>query len=82
MARKRPPSDEGGGYSWQDTYGDMVTLLLCFFVLLFAFSSVSDEKWNTLVEAFKSALSAMKIELDDEVCAKFVDKTITNAIYN
>ena len=44
MARKRPPSDEGGGYSWQDTYGDMVTLLLCFFVLLFAFSSVSDEK--------------------------------------
>lgn len=52
MAKKRPPQDEGGGYSWQDTYGDMVTLLLCFFVLLFAFSSVSDEKWNTLVEAF------------------------------
>ena len=29
----------GGGANWQDTYGDMVTLLLCFFVLLFAISS-------------------------------------------
>lgn len=51
MARKRPPKDEGS-YSWMDTYGDMVTLLLTFFVLLFAFSSVDDQKWNTLVEAF------------------------------
>ena len=35
-----------------DTYGDMVTLLLTFFVLLFAFSSVDDAKWNILVQAF------------------------------
>ena len=52
MSKRQPPSEDEGGYSWMDTYGDMVTLLLTFFVLLFAFSSVDSAKWNTLVEAF------------------------------
>ncbi len=38
---------EGG--SWMDTYGDMVTLLLCFFVLLYAISSVDQNKWENMV---------------------------------
>lgn len=41
----------GGGANWQDTYGDMVTLLLCFFVLLFAISSVDQVKWENLVRS-------------------------------
>lgn len=52
MAKREKKSDDGGGYSYMDTYGDMVTLLLTFFVLLFAFSSVDDAKWNDLVQAF------------------------------
>ncbi len=35
-----------------DTYGDMVTLLLCFFVLLYSMSTVSEEKWRALVQSF------------------------------
>ena len=35
-----------------DTYGDMVTLLLCFFVLLYSISSVDQSKWIKLVESF------------------------------
>lgn len=35
-----------------DTYGDMVTLLLCFFVLLYSMSSISEEKWRALVQSF------------------------------
>ena len=31
MAKKK--GGGGGGANWMDTYGDMVTLLLCFFVL-------------------------------------------------
>lgn len=34
-----------------DTYGDMVTLLLAFFVLLFSFSTIDAEKWEALVGA-------------------------------
>ena len=49
MAKKN--RDEGGA-NWMDTYGDMVTLLLTFFVMLYSMSSVSEEKWARLVKAF------------------------------
>lgn len=48
---KKKNMDEGGG-NWMDTYGDMVTLLLTFFVMLYSMSSVSEEKWAKLVKAF------------------------------
>ncbi len=35
-----------------DTYGDMVTLLLCFFVLLYSMSTISEVKWRALVQSF------------------------------
>lgn len=41
-----------GGANWMDTYGDMVTLLLCFFVLLYSISSVDENKWMALVKSF------------------------------
>ena len=49
MARKQ--EDEGGG-NWMDTYGDMVTLLFTFFVMLYSMSTVNEEKWAMLVRAF------------------------------
>ncbi len=42
----------GGGANWMDTYGDMVTLLLCFFVLLYSMSTISEEKWKAIVTSF------------------------------
>ena len=35
-----------------DTYGDMVTLLLCFFVLLYSMSTLDQQKWIQLVKSF------------------------------
>lgn len=37
--------------------------------------------YNSLIEAFKEALSQMKIELDDEVAGRFVCDTVTKVIY-
>ncbi|MCF0151360.1 MAG: flagellar motor protein MotB [Firmicutes bacterium] len=51
MKRKKK-SGGGGGANWMDTYGDMVTLLLCFFVLMYSMSTVTDEKWLKIVESF------------------------------
>jgi chemotaxis protein MotB len=44
-----PPTVAG----WLGTYGDMVTLILCFFVLLFSFSTMDAAKWQELVQSFK-----------------------------
>lgn len=41
-----------GGANWMDTYGDMVTLLLCFFVLLYSMSTVNEDKWKAVVLSF------------------------------
>ena len=41
----------GGGANWMDTYGDMVTLLLCFFVMLYSMSNMDKDKWIALVQS-------------------------------
>ena len=51
MAIKKKKSG-GGGANWMDTYGDMVTLLLCFFVLLYSMSTIDQEKWMIIVQSF------------------------------
>lgn len=38
--------------------------------------------YNTMLQAFKEALSEMKIELDGDVAASFVEKTVARAIYS
>ena len=52
---KRKKKSGGGGANWMDTYGDMVTLLLCFFVLLYSMSSISEDKWKAIVMSFNPA---------------------------
>ena len=60
MARKNKGSGEGGGLpGWMATYGDMVTLLLCFFVLLFAMSTVDANKFKNAIYAFRGTFGVM-----------------------
>ncbi len=49
---KRKPRQEEDTNTWMNTYSDLVTLLLTFFVLLFSMSSVNAEKWEAFVKAF------------------------------
>lgn len=66
MTRRRKPRQGLTGPSWIDTYADMVTLLLTFFVLLFAMSSVNEEKWKMIVEAFTDTPNAIQVEVGDK----------------
>lgn len=49
---KKPKEDHSN--DWLSTYGDMVTLLLTFFVLLYASSSQDDQKFQYIYQAFTS----------------------------
>ncbi len=45
-----------GAPEWMVTYGDLVTLLLCFFVLLFSMSKVEKDKFEAIAASLKSAI--------------------------
>lgn len=52
MGKRKRQESSGGEGNWLNTYADMVTLVLTFFVLMYTMSSVDAEKWQILVEAF------------------------------
>lgn len=41
---------------WMGTYGDLVTLLLCFFIMMFATANVDIGKFDILVQAFNPSV--------------------------
>ncbi len=49
---KKPEEVKKGAPEYMNTYGDMVTLLLCFFVLLFAMSTVDAAKFEAMAASF------------------------------
>lgn len=75
MRNKRKHSEKKGAPEWMTTYSDMVTLLLCFFVLLFSFSSVDAQKFQAIMNSFQGSLGVLEggktiqegpsLELDD-----------------
>lgn len=54
MAKRKPPEGKKGLDEWMSTYGDMMTLLLCFFVLLFAMSTIDAAKFAEIAASFSS----------------------------
>ncbi len=59
-----PPieSDENtGAPEWMATFADLVTLLMCFFVLLFAMSTIQEETFKELIQSLKSALGVQQV---------------------
>ena len=50
--RNKRPKKEVNTSEWMNTYSDTITLILCFFVLLFSFSTVNESKWKAIVESF------------------------------
>jgi chemotaxis protein MotB len=58
MAKKRPISQPGVP-EWVLTYGDLMSLLLCFFILLAAFSELKQPReYQRVLEAIKEALGS------------------------
>ena len=61
-----PPPEEqkkqkAGAPEWMCTFSDLVTLLMCLFVLLFAMSTTQQESYKELVESLRSALGSQSV---------------------
>ena len=60
MAKRKVEESGGGEASWLNTFADLMNLLLCFFVLLFAMSTVDADKWEQLINSMqKSSFSIL-----------------------
>ncbi len=82
MKKEKEEIKEPTAPFWLTTYGDMVTLMLCFFILLISYSTMQLEKFQGALDSFRGALgvlpsheSAMKrefINFDQKLSAQSV----------
>lgn len=57
MAKRREEMPAPGSPAWMTTFSDLMNLLLCFFVMLFAMSSIDEAKYNELVASMNNTFS-------------------------
>ncbi len=59
MSRKKEEHKPAGAPLWVLTYGDCMSLLLCFFVMLQAYSTIEMEKFQQAMASLKGALGVL-----------------------
>lgn len=57
MAKRQEDAPPAGSPAWMSTFSDLMNLLLCFFVMLFAMSEVKQDKLDQFVAAMNSTFS-------------------------
>lgn len=60
MAKRKQEDPPAGSPAWMATFSDLMNLLLCFFVLLFAMSTVDQEKFEELVASLSTSFGIME----------------------
>ncbi|MCT4606728.1 MAG: OmpA family protein [Marinisporobacter sp.] len=61
MGRKKNQEEaKAGSPEWMTTFSDLMTLLLCFFVLLFSFSSIDAKKFTAVLQSFQGSLGVLE----------------------
>ncbi|MEJ0087873.1 MAG: flagellar motor protein MotD [Pseudomonadota bacterium] len=64
MARKRRHEEHINHEAWAIPYGDLITLLLAFFVVMYAISSVNEGKFRVLSDSLQAAFRGSPTSLD------------------
>lgn len=60
MAKRKEETPAPGSPAWMATFGDLMNLLLCFFVLLFSMSTVDAKKFEAIAASFADTFSIFK----------------------
>jgi len=50
MGKRREPPPEEGAPLWMCTFGDLMSLLLCFFIMLFAISIIAEPRFQAVAD--------------------------------
>ena len=53
MGKRREPPPAESAPLWMCTYGDLMSLLLCFFIMLFAISIISEPRFQAMADALQ-----------------------------
>jgi chemotaxis protein MotB len=64
MARKKKHEDHINHEAWAIPYGDLITLLLAFFVVMYAISSVNEGKFRVLSDSLTAAFNGAPRSLE------------------
>lgn len=73
MAKKvkqKAEDQENGAPAWMATFGDLMALLLTFFVLLLSFSAIKEDEFKEAMSSLQRALSIRKYAPKNESIAK------------
>ncbi|MCH8272022.1 MAG: flagellar motor protein MotB, partial [Candidatus Marinimicrobia bacterium] len=70
--KKIPPPDQTE--QWLLTYGDMVTLMMTFFILLFSMSTIDPVKLRAFADAFSEGMGASPVQRDEIDLAAIMEK--------
>jgi len=82
LLKRKEEEPRAGAPLWMITYGDMVTLVLCFFVALFAFSTIDKQKYVQIAQSLRGALSGNTSVLRGQVSTSDTNFNRFNPIYN
>lgn len=66
---KKKPEEEAG--DWALTFADMMTLLLCFFILIMSIADINPEKYNAVAEHLSDAMGGEKAKPASSPQARF-----------
>ena len=64
---KKESSSGGGSPEWMTTYGDLVTLLLCFFILLYSYSVIDMQKFQQLLSSIQVSFLGNEGIMDETI---------------
>jgi len=67
---------------WMGTYGDMVTLLMAFFVMLYSASDPDPGKYEEIVESMSKAFSSKEVESEFEELHENLEEIIERKNYD
>ena len=65
--RRKLDSDSSQGSNWLQTYGDMITLLLAFFVLLYSISTIDADKFERMMVSIHESFSGVLPQHDARI---------------